>query len=92
MCLFQYPSMEYTQGGGLPIVSVPRGASDSSSMAADSFGLMMASQSPFDAPALSPTSPSLASNLLPGETKFMYCNKCFHVLIEVYSNACVMGY
>ncbi|CAH8378024.1 unnamed protein product [Eruca vesicaria subsp. sativa] len=66
----QYPSMVYTQGGGLPLVSVPRGASDSSSMTADSFGLMMASQSPYYAPALSPTSPSLASNLLPGETKF----------------------
>ena len=62
----QYPSMAYVQGGGLPLVSVPRGVSDSSSMAADSFGLMMASQSPFYAPALSPTSPSLASNLLPG--------------------------
>ncbi|KAF8088169.1 hypothetical protein N665_0550s0025 [Sinapis alba] len=62
----QYPSMAYVQGGGLPLVSVPRGVSDSSSMAADSFGLMMASQSPFYAPSLSPTSPSLASNLPPG--------------------------
>ena len=62
----QYPSMAYVQGGDLPLVPVPRGVSDSSSMAADSFGLMMASQSPFYAPALSPTSPSLASNLSPG--------------------------
>ncbi|XP_056852610.1 uncharacterized protein LOC130501807 isoform X2 [Raphanus sativus] len=62
----QYHSTAYVQGGGLPLVSVPRGVSDSSSMAADSFGLMMASQSPYYAPALSPTSPSFASNLSPG--------------------------
>jgi len=70
LCLLQFPTMAYVQGGGLPHVSSPIGYSDSSSPAADSIGLMT-SQSPFHATALSPNSPALASHLSPGETKFM---------------------
>ncbi|CAH2077181.1 unnamed protein product [Thlaspi arvense] len=62
----QFPSMGYVQGGGLPHVSAPTGFSDSSSPVADSSIVLMASQSPFYATALSPTSPSLASNISPG--------------------------
>lgn len=68
--LLQFPSMAYVQGGGLPHVSAPIGYSDSASPAADSIGLMT-SQSPFHTTALSPNSPALASNLSPGETKFL---------------------
>lgn len=64
--LLQFPSMAYVQGGGLPHVSAPIGYSDSASPAADSIGLMTSHTT-----ALSPNSPALASNLSPGETKFL---------------------
>lgn len=81
-CLLQFPSMAYIQGGGLPHVSIPRGFPDSTNPAADSV-VVMASQSPFYTSALSPNSPSLASNLSPGEAKLFLV----FFLVRVYSKS-----